>query len=96
MDLEAFAARFAGTVYALDARGPVAIYDADLSGTVALLLGNEGGGLSPALLERAAQRLSIPMPGGTDSLNVAAAAAICLYERVRQQARRDDGGTAVA
>jgi RNA methyltransferase, TrmH family len=91
VDLAAFAAGFAGTVHALDARGPVPIYDADLSGTVALLLGNEGGGLAPALLQLAARCLSIPMPGGTESLNVAAAAAICLYERVRQQAQRETG-----
>lgn len=91
MDLAAFVTSFAGTVHALDARGPVAIHDADLSGTVALLLGNEGGGLSPDLLALATRRLSIPMPGGTESLNVAAAAAICLYERVRQRARPDRG-----
>jgi len=91
-DLAGFAAGFAGAVHALDARGPVALYDADLSGTVALLLGNEGAGLSPELLALAARRLAIPMPGGTESLNVAAAAAICLYERVRQQAPRESGG----
>lgn len=86
VDLAAFAAGFAGAVYALDARGPAAIFDADLAGDVALLLGNEGGGLAPELLGLAARRLAIPMPGGTESLNVAAAAAICLYERVRQLA----------
>jgi TrmH family RNA methyltransferase len=91
VDLAAFAAGFTGAVHALDARGPVALYDADLSGTVALLLGNEGVGLSPDLLALAAERLAIPMPGGTESLNVAAAAAICLYERVRQQAQRESG-----
>ena len=53
----------------------------ELSGTpVALLLGHEGGGLSAAAEALAAVRACIPMAPGTDSLNVAAAAAIALYE----------------
>lgn len=51
--------------------------EANLSGGWAF--GAEGAGLSPALLAKAAQRVTIPMAGG-ESLNVAAAAAICLYE----------------
>ena len=42
-------------------------------------------GLSPALLSLANQRVTIPMPGGTESLNAAAAAAVCLFECVRQR-----------
>ena len=53
--------------------------DADLSGRIAWAFGAEGPGLSPRLLARAAERVTIPMAGG-ESLNVAAAAAICLYE----------------
>lgn len=52
---------------------------ADLSGRIAWAFGAEGSGLSPALLAQAAERVTIPMAGG-ESLNVAAAAAICLYE----------------
>jgi TrmH family RNA methyltransferase len=51
--------------------------EADLAGAWAF--GSEGAGLSPRLLELAAERITIPMAGG-ESLNVAAAAAICLYE----------------
>jgi RNA methyltransferase, TrmH family len=49
------------------------------------LFGNEGAGLTPALAARAHQTVHIPMPGKTESLNVGAAAAVCLFERVRQQ-----------
>ena len=52
----------------------------------AWVLGHEGQGLSPALRARCAQLLRIPQPGGEESLNVAAAAAICLYESLRQTA----------
>ena len=53
--------------------------EADLSGRIAWAFGAEGAGLSPQLLAQAAERVTIPMAGG-ESLNVAAAAAICLYE----------------
>ena len=53
--------------------------EAELSGRIAWAFGGEGAGLSPGLLARAAERVTIPMAGG-ESLNVAAAAAICLYE----------------
>ena len=45
---------------------------------------NEGAGLSAQLTDTADQRVTIPMPGGTESLNAAAAAAIALFEGVRQ------------
>jgi tRNA G18 (ribose-2'-O)-methylase SpoU len=50
---------------------------------VALLLGHEGHGLSDAALEAADARVRIPMAGGVDSLNVATAAALALYELSR-------------
>jgi TrmH family RNA methyltransferase len=43
--------------------------------------------VSPELATRATVRARIPMPGSTESLNVAAAAAVCLFEQVRQRAR---------
>ncbi|MBI5753036.1 MAG: RNA methyltransferase [Hydrogenophilales bacterium] len=67
----------------LDARQ--SLYDLDLSGPVAFVFGNEGAGLSPALLDAAAHQVKIPMPGKAESLNVAAAAAVCLFECVRQR-----------
>ncbi len=52
----------------------------ELSGKVALLLGHEGAGLSDAARAHASVLARIPMAGGTDSLNVATAAAVALYE----------------
>lgn len=49
------------------------------------ILGHEGQGVDPALLDRCAFSLRIPQPGGEESLNVASAAAICFYEAVRQR-----------
>jgi TrmH family RNA methyltransferase len=51
----------------------------------AWVMGHEGQGVSPALMARCALTVGIPQPGGEESLNVAAAAAICLYESERQQ-----------
>jgi TrmH family RNA methyltransferase len=49
------------------------------------VLGHEGQGVAPALLQRCQLTVRIPQPGGEESLNVAAAAAICLYESARQR-----------
>jgi TrmH family RNA methyltransferase len=65
------------------------LYAVDLTANTAFIFGNEGGGLSAALLDCATHPVSIPMPGKVESLNVAAAVAVCLFERVRQlQSRR--------
>ena len=61
------------------------LYDCDLSGKVAFMVGNEGAGLSAAMLDMATHKVTIPMPGKVESLNAAAAAAICLFEAVRQR-----------
>jgi len=86
VDLVAALAAYRGRVLALVPRAGVPLFAADLRSDVALLLGGEGAGLGAALLDRADQRVSIPMPGAAESLNVAVAAAIALYERVRQSA----------
>ncbi len=52
----------------------------------AWVLGHEGKGVSDELLARCALQVRIPQPGGEESLNVAAAAAVCLYESARQRA----------
>jgi TrmH family RNA methyltransferase len=52
---------------------------------LAIAVGNEGAGLSAALLAHADTRITIPMPGGMESLNAAAAAAVVLFEAVRQR-----------
>jgi TrmH family RNA methyltransferase len=62
--------------------------DADLSGSVALLVGGEGSGLSPALLAQADALVSVPMQAPVESLNAAVAAAILVYEARRQRTGR--------
>ncbi len=85
MDLKRVAETFPGTVHAAALRSGQSLYELTLTGAVAFVFGNEGAGLSDPLL-RTAKPFSIPMPGTVESLNVAAAAAICLFERVRQGA----------
>ncbi len=82
-DLAAAAGRLPGPCHAAVLGAAPKLYDLDLTGPCAFAFGNEGAGLSPALL-RACRPFTIPMPGGTESLNVAAAAAVALFERVRQ------------
>ncbi|MDO9597870.1 MAG: RNA methyltransferase [Azoarcus sp.] len=64
--------------------GARSLYATDLSGPVAWLFGAEGQGVSAALLARADEIVTIPMAAGSESLNVGAAAAVCLFEQVRQ------------
>ena len=59
----------------------------DFTAAVAILIGNEGSGLSDELLERAAERIAIPMPGPVESLNAGVAASVLLYEAARQRAK---------
>lgn len=90
VDLGAFLQRYGGTVLATARDGALPVYAADLRGRVAFVLGNEGAGLSNGVRRLAHGTIAIPMPGTVESLNVAAAAAVCLFERVRQMA---DSGT---
>ena len=59
-------------------------YEEDLRKGVALVIGNEGQGVSPEIIDMADVRVSLPMQGGVESLNAAAAAAVLMYEAVRQ------------
>lgn len=61
------------------------IHEAALPWPCAWVMGHEGQGVSPALKQRCAEALRIPQPGGEESLNVASAAAVCLYESARQR-----------
>jgi TrmH family RNA methyltransferase len=85
VDLEAALAEFKGRKLVTYLEGSSSLYSQDLTGPVALVFGNEGAGVSPALLALADARVRIPMPGHAESLNVAMAATVCLFERVRQQ-----------
>jgi len=64
---------------ATSSHAPASLPDAALPRPCAWVFGHEGQGVAPALLARCALQLRIPQPGGEESLNVAAAAAICLY-----------------
>jgi RNA methyltransferase, TrmH family len=70
------------------ARDGVPVAQAQLAQPTALLIGNEGAGLSPALLAAADRRVTIPMPGTVESLNAAIAGSLLLYEAALQ--RRGD------
>jgi RNA methyltransferase, TrmH family len=65
-----------------------ALHEVDLPWPCAWVMGHEGQGVSPSLLALCGQSLRIPQPGGEESLNVAAALAVCCYESVRQRAAR--------
>ncbi|MBA0917131.1 MAG: RNA methyltransferase [Nitrosospira sp.] len=85
-DLIKVAREFSGKVIATTLHAKSHLYQAQLTGPVAFLFGNEGAGLSNEVLQSSNDQMSIHMPGGTESLNVAAAAAVCFFERVRQSA----------
>ncbi len=84
-DLLDVAATFTGKIMAASLQAEKSLYDCNLRGKLAFAIGNEGAGLSKALLDAAQQHFIIPMPGKVESLNAAAATAICLFEAVRQR-----------
>jgi RNA methyltransferase, TrmH family len=69
--------------------GELSLDDADLTAPTAWLFGTEAHGLSADVAARAHARVTIPMSGSAESLNVAAAAAICLYQSSRVSRRAD-------
>jgi 23S rRNA (guanosine2251-2'-O)-methyltransferase len=71
-------------IVGLDASGETDYFDVDLTGPLALIVGGEDKGLSPAIKGKCDEVLRIPMMGAMSSLNVAVACAIILYEKVRQ------------
>jgi TrmH family RNA methyltransferase len=86
-ELAATAEWFAGEVIATLPDARQSLYDTDVSGRIAWLFGGEGAGLSAEAAALADRKIAIPMAKSTESLNVAAAAAICFFERVRQRGR---------
>ena len=81
-DLSALAVPLVGTSLAT----PTLLPQARLPQPCAWVMGHEGQGVAAGLLARCALVLRVPQPGGEESLNVAAAAAVCLYESARQAA----------
>jgi TrmH family RNA methyltransferase len=84
-DLIEVAADFTGKILAASLQAEKSLYDCNLRGKLAFAIGNEGAGLSPGLQQAAQELFIIPMPGKVESLNAAAAAAVCLFEAMRQR-----------
>ena len=77
---------FIGPWIGTAARDAVRLWDTALpNGETGWMFGSEGAGLSPAATARCAMQVSIPLAGGVESLNVATAAAVGLFERQRRR-----------
>ncbi|MCC2639154.1 MAG: hypothetical protein K0Q68_2873 [Moraxellaceae bacterium] len=85
IDLDVALANFPGPVLVTALQDAHSLYESALPESLVLAFGSEGRGASPALLAHATARVSIPMAGPVESLNVAAAVAICLFERHRRR-----------
>lgn len=72
--------------YAADSEGTIGLWEADLAGGVALVLGAEGKGVRPLVRRTCDGTIAIPLAGKVSSLNVSVAAALLLYEARRQRA----------
>lgn len=71
-------------IFSASSHAKCSIYDTDLTGPICWVFGNEGNGISEQILKETVP-LKIPQPGGQESLNVAVAASICLFEMCRQR-----------
>ena len=72
-------------IFGAAGEGSVPMYKADLTGPAAIVIGNEGDGLSQLVRKNCDMLVHIPMSGSISSLNASAAASILLYEAVRQR-----------
>ena len=75
-------------VFGTDASGDKLLYEADLKGPAAIVIGSEGRGLSRLVREKCDFLVKLPLLGRIQSLNASVAAGILLYEAVRQRAAR--------
>ena len=75
-------------IFGTAAEGSIPMYDADLKGPTAIVIGNEGDGMSRLVRESCDVTVHIPMKGRISSLNASNAASILLYEAVRQRSGR--------
>jgi len=76
------------TLVAATEKGAESLYDTDMSGPTAVIMGAEDTGVSPWLLREADHLVNIPMKGEISSLNVSVAAALMVYEALRQRGTR--------
>jgi TrmH family RNA methyltransferase len=86
VDLPAWLARFrgrGGLAVASVAHGGDDLFAASLAPPLAIVVGNEGAGLTPAVVDACDRRITIPLAAGSESLNAAAAAAVMLFHAVR-------------
>ena len=72
-------------IFGTAADGTTSLYEADLKGPAVIVIGSEGDGMGRLVTENCDFLVSIPMKGKLNSLNASAAAAILLYEAVRQR-----------
>jgi len=86
VDVVEWLAGFEGESLALALAEDNSLYARKLAGSLALIVGNEGAGLSPAVCDAASATIRIPMPGRIESLNAAAALAVAVFEAARQRA----------
>ena len=84
-DLVAFMADYRGTTAVTCLDGAISLYEARWNGPLAWVFGAEGLGVRRELIEATKLRIKIPMPGAVESLNVGAAAAVCLFEALRRK-----------
>jgi TrmH family RNA methyltransferase len=85
VDLAAFMAGYQGTTAVTCLDGATSLYEAQWSGPLAWVFGAEGQGVRRELIDAATLKIRIPMPGAVESLNVGAAAAVCLFEALRRK-----------
>lgn len=76
-------------IFGTDAAGTTSLYDADLRGPAAIVIGSEGSGMTRLVTENCDFLVGIPLRGKLNSLNASTAAAVLLYEAVRQRLRRE-------
>ena len=75
-------------IYGLDMEGANTIYDTDLTGSIGIVVGNEGEGLSRLVRESCDGIIKIPMVGNTESLNASVSTAITIYEIAKQNSKK--------
>lgn len=82
-ELSAYTGELGKQLTVTDPAGGIPYYSCDLTRDIALVIGNEGKGVDPAIMDAAEKRVTIPMSGEIESLNAAVAAALLMYEAHR-------------